>query len=145
MKFPRNARIYHGQFDVAPYAGVFFLLALFMLLGSLVYTPGVQIHLPMAADLPGTDRPLIAVAVDANGRFYFDNQLISTPRLKTRLAAAVKMTPGPLTLLVQADKKVDYETLIQLSLLARDVGIQDAMLATLPQSTAFPLIPTGQP
>jgi biopolymer transport protein ExbD len=145
MKFPRNARIYQSQFDVAPFAGVFFLLTLFVLLGSLVYTPGVQIHLPTAADLPGTDRPLIAVAVDANGRFYFDNQLISPSRLRTRLAAAVNMTPGPITLLVQADKQVDYDTLIQLSLLARDAGIQDAMLATLPQAVSLPFNPTGQP
>ena len=58
MKFPRNARIFRGRLDVAPFAAVFFLLATFLLLGSLVYTPGVRLELPEADDLPGTDKPV---------------------------------------------------------------------------------------
>ena len=42
MKFPRNARIFRGQLDAAPFAAVFFLLVIFMMLGSLVYTPGAR-------------------------------------------------------------------------------------------------------
>lgn len=40
MRFARNARIFRGQLDAAPFAAVFFLLVIFMMLGSLVYTPG---------------------------------------------------------------------------------------------------------
>jgi biopolymer transport protein ExbD len=35
---------------------------------------------------------------------------------------------------VQADKTVSYETLIRLSLLAREAGIREALLATFPQA-----------
>ena len=49
MKFPRNARIFRGQLDAAPYAIVFSCLLLFLLLSSLVYTPGVSIRLPVSA------------------------------------------------------------------------------------------------
>lgn len=136
MKFPRNAKIFHGQFDVAPFAGVFFLLILFVLLGSLIYTPGVKLNLPGAADLPGTDDATVAVAVDARGQFYFDNQIIPEDLLKSRLTGAVKKSVTPLTLLVQADKSVSYETLIQLSLLARDAGMKQILLATQPQAIA---------
>ena len=139
MKLPRNAKIFSGQLDAAPFAAIFFLLVLFVLLGLLVYTPGVKINLPVATDLPGTDQAVVAVAVDQAGKFYFDNQLLSEALLKTRLAAAVKKSAEPLTLLVQADKPVSYETIIHLSLLARDAGMKEAVLATLPQTaTASP-------
>jgi biopolymer transport protein ExbD len=73
MKFPRNARIFRGQLDAAPFATVFFLLVIFLMLGSLVYTPGVRLNLPTGENLPGTDRPSVAVAMDANGRLYYEN------------------------------------------------------------------------
>ena len=46
MKFPRNARILRGQLDFAPFASVFFLVIIFVSLGSLVYTPGVRVEVP---------------------------------------------------------------------------------------------------
>lgn len=132
MKFPRTAKIFHGTFDGAPFAGVFFLLILFVLLGTLVYTPGVKISLPAAADLPGTDHRVLAVAVDAQGKLYFENQLTSESLLQSRLTTAVRQSHEPLTLLVQADKSVNYATIIRLSLIARDAGIKEALLATQP-------------
>src|SRR6266478_2585379 len=106
MKFNRNARIFKGQMDAAPIAAVFFLLVIFMLLASLVYTPGVPIHLPVADGLSGTDKPTVAVAVDAKGHLYFRNQPIEDDALRDRLRTAVKNSSEPLALVVQADKAV---------------------------------------
>ncbi len=137
MKFPRNARIFRGRLDVAPFAAVFFLLAIFLLLSCLVYTPGVRLELPVANGLPGTDRPMVAVAIDAHGRLYFENQWIEETALKARLKQIVAGAREPLELMVQADKAVTYEQLIHLTLLARDAGITNAWLATLPSPTAL--------
>jgi biopolymer transport protein ExbD len=133
MKFPRNARIFRGQLDVAPYAAVFFLLVIFVLLGSLVYTPGVRIELPAADDLPGTDKPTVAVALDKNGRLYFENHWIEEADLKGRLRQAATNSAQPLVLVVQADKEASQDMLIRLTLLARDAGISEALMATLPR------------
>lgn len=140
MKFTRNARIFRGQLDAAPFAAVFFLLVIFMMLGSLVYTPGARLHLqlPRADGLPGTDKPTVSVAVDADGRLYYENQWIEENDLQGRLRAAAQKSPEPLTLVVQADKSVSYETCLRLALLARDAGIADALLATLPRAYAAP-------
>jgi biopolymer transport protein ExbD len=138
MRFPRNAKVFRGQLDAAPFAGVFFLLTLFLLLASLTYTPGVRLQLPAAPDLPGTDQPSLAVAVDPAGQFYFENQLVQADELKSRLQTAVKKSAAPLTLVVQADKAVKYEALVNLTLLARAVGIKDALLATLPRASDAP-------
>ena len=136
MKFPRNARIFRGQLDAAPFAAVLFLLVLFLMLGSRVYTPGVRLQLPVVGNLPGTDKPTVALAIDAQGRLYFENQIIDQKQLAVRLRQVAKQSSQPVTLLVQADKAVRYEQLIGLTVLARDVGIMDAWLATLPRPLA---------
>lgn len=138
MKFPRNARIFRGQLDFTPFASVFFLLVIFMMLGSLVHTPGVRIQLPVADDLPGTDKPTVTVAMDASGRLYFQNQLIAEERLKTRLREVVEKAGQPLVLEIHADKAVTEERLIRLALLGREAGIHEAILATLPRLIAAP-------
>jgi len=141
MKFPRNARLLRSPFDVAPFAAVFFLLAIFLMLEGLVYTPGVRIEPPLADGLPGTDQPSVAVAVDANGRYYFANQMVSEAQLKNDLRAAATKSREPLTLVIHADKAVTYDQLIRLTLLARDAGIHNALGATLPRVINSPAGP----
>jgi biopolymer transport protein ExbD len=133
MKFPRNARLLRSTFDVAPFAVVFFLLVIFMTLAALLPTPGLSLHLPVAGDLPGTDKPTVAVAIDAEGRLFFANQIVTETELKSHLLEAAKKSREPLTLVVQADKAVTYNQLVQLTLVARDAGIHDVLLATLPR------------
>lgn len=134
MKFPRNAELLHSPFEIAPFASVFFLLVVFLLLAELLPTPGIPFRLPAASNLPGVDGPTVAVAVDAGGRFYFANQIVSEAQLIPSLSNAVKTARAPLTLVIHADKTVTEDQLIHLTLLARDVGITNALLATLPRA-----------
>jgi biopolymer transport protein ExbD len=131
VRFPRNTKIFRGQLDAAPFAGVFFLLVIFLLLNtSMVFMPGVPIQLPEAVDLPGTDTRTVVVAVDESGQFYFDNQAIDQQRLREKLQRAVAEAPQPPTLVVRADKKVQIQELMPLWLLARSVGIKEILQAT---------------
>lgn len=141
MKFPRSAKILRSHFDVAPFAAVFFCVVIFLLLGALIPTAGIPLRPPQVDDLPGVGKPTIALAVDAYGRLYFENQIITEPQLRTSLAAASKGTREPLTLIIHADRAVTYETLAYLSLLARDAGITNSLLATLPRVDAAPAQP----
>jgi biopolymer transport protein ExbD len=136
MKFPRTAKILGSQSDAAPYATVFFLLMIFILIAALLPTPGVSlslVNLPTADNLSGVDQPTIAVAIDCSNRLYFANQLIAPAQLKTSLSNAVSRAPSPLTLVIEADRTVSYDEVLQLSLLARNAGITNALLATLPR------------
>jgi len=134
MKFPRHYRLMRGPFDMAPFAAVMFLLVIFLMLGMLMPTPGIPLRLPVADDLPGVDKPTVAMAVDAQGRFFFANQIVTQDKLKTALKTAVHKSREPLTLVIHADKTVTYEQLVHLTLLAREAGIQNALLATLPRA-----------
>jgi biopolymer transport protein ExbD len=134
MTFRRNARLLRSQLDAAPFAAVFFLLVIFMMLASLLYTPGarLRLQLPRADGLSGiTGRP-VTVAIDADGRLYYKNQWIEEGALHGELQAAARKATAPLTLVVYADKTVSYDRVMHLALLARDAGIADALLAGLP-------------
>ena len=134
MKFPRNARLLRSQLDAAPFATVFFLLLIFLMLGPLMPTPGLPLRLPSADNLPGTDKPFVTVAIDTDGRFYFANQIVDETQLKNNLINAARNSHGSLMLVVQADKAVTYDQLVRLTLLARAAGIQNTLLATLPRA-----------
>jgi len=135
MKFPRNAKIFRGHLDATPFAGVFFCLLIFILLGSLIYTPGVSIHLPQStASMQGVSGPAIAVAVDPNGQFYFQNQIIQGSNLLLRLQAEAARQKDPLTLVVQADRDVTQDQLNHLYDLAARAGIRQIQQAVLPRA-----------
>ena len=145
MKFPRHARIFHGQLDAAPFITVFFLLVIFVLLGSLVYTPGTRVHLPRADELAGAGRPIIPVAMDATGQIYFENQRISDSDFTNRLHALVRSSTKPLTLEVQRDQAATDESLHHLGKLARDAGVYDLLLAAHPRAATVTGDSTGGP
>jgi biopolymer transport protein ExbD len=138
MKFPRNARIFRGHFDAAPFAAVLFLLVIFVQLGSLVYTPGVHIQLPVADGFGGTEKIPVPVAIDANGRLYFDNHAIDENELRIRLHKVVAEATEPLALVVQADKAVTQEMFTRLTAIAQQAGFSEAVFATLPRALATP-------
>jgi len=138
MKFPRNARIFRGQLDAAPFAIVFSCLALFLLLGTLVYTPGVSLQLPVASGLPGTDKETTAVAMDRNGRLYFDDKRVDENELRDQLRQAVSKSTHGLALLVKADKAVTFDQQMRLAMLAREAGIIETFWATLPGPVPAP-------
>jgi len=134
MKFPRNARIFRGQLDFAPFASVLFLLVIFVLLGKMLYTPGIQVQLPAAGDviLPGATGPTLSVAVRTNA-FYFQDQEVPESELSNRLFAAKQKISGPVTLIVELDKDVTGEKWTQLWSTAQQVGFRDVLMATLPR------------
>jgi biopolymer transport protein ExbD len=61
MRFARQATFFRGPLDAAPVAGVFFLLLIFILLGSLLYTPGVLVKF---ADAASPDARTITITRD---------------------------------------------------------------------------------
>jgi len=124
MRFPHNAKIFRGQFDAAPYVGVFFLLVIFLLAHSaMVLVPGVPIELPTGTNLPGLEKPIAVVAVDASGTFYYENQMCDEKRLRERLKATVERSREPITLVARIDRAAASEVFARLGMVARDVGI----------------------
>lgn len=135
MRLPRNAKIFRGQLDAAPFAGVTFLLLLFLVFQSkLVFMPGVRIELPESGvDLPGIPGKSVVVAVDRSGQIYYQNQAVSNlVDLRQRLRADVEKAKEPVTLEVVADKTATLQSYAPLLSLAGEVGMRSALLVVRP-------------
>jgi biopolymer transport protein ExbD len=133
VKFQRRIQPIFGRLDAAAFAGVFFLLVLFLLLhSSLVLPPGLHVRLPEAPGLPGVDAPSAMVAIDANGQLYFENQVLTQEQFRSRLAALVQRTAAPIVLALMADRSVRYETIVGLGALARAAGVRDLVYVVRP-------------
>ncbi len=136
MRFPRNCKPFRGQLDVAPWAGLFFLLSLFFVLqSSLFFVPGVRIELPTAsgAELGGVTNATVSVMVDRDSRIFYNHQLVVDGNtLKRRLETAVRAAHSGLTLIIQADRRLDLQKLMELKQLATEAGIKEILLASRP-------------
>jgi biopolymer transport protein ExbD len=136
MRLPRNAKIFRGQLDAAPFACVSFLLLMFLVLQSkLVFTPSIRVDLPeVPVDLPGTASPTVVVAIDRSGQIYYESQVVTDlADLRSRLRAAVQHSQGPLTLEVQADKSATFEVTNPVLSLAAEAGFREARFAVRPR------------
>jgi biopolymer transport protein ExbD len=86
MRFPRQARIFRGQLDAAPVAGVVFLLLIFMQLSSLLYTPGVLVHL---------NNPAATIRVEADSRIHFGTNFYTEAETNLLREALRNSPAGP--------------------------------------------------
>ena len=79
---------------------------------------------------------MLVVAVDATGRFYFDNRLLNELQLGMELATRLRRVPtaaqDEVVLYLLADREVTYEILNRVGRIARDAGIRDLVLAAQP-------------
>jgi biopolymer transport protein ExbD len=137
MKFKRKAKIFNGPLNAAPMAGVVMLLVIFMLLSSLLYTPGVLIKLPDGDPLTVTDNPTVVVLVDSGGQCFFDNRPVGEAELKTELKSRLQSAARQsrkLTMVLYADKSTKNEVMMRLETLAQAAGINEVLIAGRPAS-----------
>jgi len=135
MRYQRNLKPFTGRLDVAPVAGVLFLLVLFLLLQtSLAPVPGLRVELPAVnlLEAPAGPGPVLVVTVDQHEMVYFEHQVIGDDELRARLAAKSAQTRTPLSLLVQADASVKHAAVVRLAALARQAGVRDIVIGTRP-------------
>lgn len=100
--------------------------------GVAIKLPGSRLELPEDAGFAGARNPVVVVGVNLNGQYFFQHQLIQEAELQQRLTLAVEKAGEPLTLLLQADKKVPYDKVTRLGQIASRAGIYEMRLATRP-------------
>ncbi len=102
----------------------------------MVETPGARIELPEAGDLPGIAGNTVVVVVNLGGQIFYASQLIGEDNLRSKLETAVRQSRAPLTLVLAADRAVDYGLILRLELLAQKAGIKQVWRATRPPVVA---------
>ena len=80
----------------------------------------------------GTDNPTVVVAVNFLGQYFFENQIVGEKELKNKfkrsLQAAARESKD-LTLVVWADKQVDFDAVTRLEQWAAEAGIAHVVQA----------------
>jgi biopolymer transport protein ExbD len=107
VRFTRQSRIFRGPLDPAPVAAVVMLLMLFMLLSSLVYTPGVLVDLGPAnasATITVTSSNVVAFA----GKTYKSSDL-------DQLRSDLKTVPANTDLGIAVQRGADLSLARQVS------------------------------
>ena len=95
--------------------------------------PGMRIALPVSTNQPGVNGPSVIVAVNANGQFFYENQLVQKESdLESKLVAAAAVARSPLTLELKMDRAVVVDTFVKLSDMARKAGFDKVVIATRP-------------
>ena len=139
MKFHRRAKIFKGRLEMTPFAALFFLLLCFVMMRSLLYTPGMTFEVtpPIADGFSGTDNPTVTMAITASGQFVFTNGVVDDNQLRSALQKEVLASPKAskqLTLIVMPDKSVSYDVLTKVRALARDAGVAEVLEAVRPSA-----------
>ncbi|HEX4121812.1 MAG TPA: biopolymer transporter ExbD [Verrucomicrobiae bacterium] len=135
MRFARQARIFRGPLDPAPVASVLMLLVIFIMMSSLLYTPGVLIRLPDGDHLTVTDNPTIVVGLDSAGQCYFDNGPVAESELRAALRSRLSSLgseSNKLTMILRADKETKNEMITHVEALAKSAGIPYVLIAEWP-------------
>ncbi len=112
MRFPRNASLFRGQLDLAPLAGVFFLLLIFILLGSLIYTPGISYQLDTPVPV---SQSRASLSIAKNGTIHYEGKTFRIEELE-QLRSEFKKLPAQSTVVISAEPGAPR----QLAVLVRD-------------------------
>jgi len=117
-----------------PMATAFFdaaLLALgfFLAVSPFVVQPGLNLQLPTAPFSGGERFDGMVLSVVRGGWFYFDDERLDSARIGPALAASAKAHPGR-TLIIEADRRVPFERVVEAWNCALEAGISEVCLAT---------------
>ena len=108
---------------------VLLILAFFLLHTSFVVHPAIRMELPEAPLRDGVPYGSMIVTLTQEGMLFFNDQRTTWEGLRSAFARAAHDHPGE-ALIVEADSRISYGTLIRIYRMAMDAGIREVALAT---------------
>ena len=129
---PDSERAPLSEINMVPLIDVMLVLLIVFMITAPLLTHSVNIDLPQANSQPDTARPdIVTLAVDGNGRLYWNDEAIAADELPARLAASAARKPQP-ELQLRADRDTRYQVLAGLMSSARTAGIEKLGFVTRP-------------
>jgi len=126
---PRR-RLVRGILDPVPLANIVLLFFLFFLVSSsYVIRPGITVNLPTSFFSDGAPYGAFVVTLSQEGMIFFNDDRILLDGLSSAFAQAAHEQPGA-TLVIEADERVPYRTLVEIYNKATAAGMREVVLAT---------------
>jgi biopolymer transport protein ExbD len=112
-----------AEINTTPLVDVMLVLLIIFIITAPLLTHAVRIDLPEASSTPNSEKPeTVTLAIDADGKLFWNDQPIAEGDLEPRLAEAAARNPQP-ELHLRADKNTRYEKLAQVMAAAQHGGI----------------------
>lgn len=113
-----------AEINTTPLVDVMLVLLVIFIITAPLLTHAVKIDLPQASSQPLPEKPeVISVAIDHDGKTYWNDAPLVDGELKLRLADAAKQEPQP-ELHIRADKDTRYQVLAEVMADAQNSGIK---------------------
>jgi biopolymer transport protein ExbD len=125
------------RIEIIPLIDIIFCILVFFLLGAVTTsgTEGLNVDLPQASSSQTQFGDTLTVEVDVLGQIIIRNTVVSRDQLSQLLSAYVAQNPQGIVVF-QADKRLNYETVIGLFDLLRKVGGTRVALGTTDRTTS---------
>jgi biopolymer transport protein ExbD len=122
MRYPRNVKIFRGGIDAAPFAGLFFVLVLLMMLFySHIFFPGVPIELAAEAEEPEITPRTVKVLRSGDLLFFGEN--LPLEALGAELRDRAQKQTLPKRVILDAERGADAAIVEKVEMAIDDAGI----------------------
>ncbi len=130
MKLPRRRRD-EGGIIMTPLIDMVFLTLLFFMVNAVLsINPAIRVDLPRARSSLGAIGTDVVVTVGADGGVFIDERRVEMAAFGVELRAALARA-GASSILLQADKSLPYERLVEVMDEAKIAGTGRIYLATV--------------
>ena len=124
---------FNPEINTTPLVDVMLVLLIIFIMTIPVMNHAVKIDLPRANDQPDEVKPQnINLTIDADGKVYWDAEVVDMNELNLRIAAAAQKQPQP-ELHLRAERTTQYEKVAQVMAAAQTGGLSKIGFVTEPQ------------
>ena len=121
-----------NEINMTPLVDVMLVLLIVFMITVPVMKDAVNVQLPRATSTPVQAQPdAIRLSVDAQGRYFWNDQPLADDQLEARLAAAAAAQPQP-ELHLRGDRDARYEKVAQALAAAQRAGLHKIGFVTEP-------------
>lgn len=127
-----------SDINVVPYIDVMLVLLIIFMITAPLVTQGVKVDLPRTSSepVPPSDLHPLVVSVDPDGNYYVDfgddrETPVNQDELITKVQGVMKYKPET-PVLVNGDKTVSYQSVVQLMSILQSAGVPSVGLLTEP-------------
>ena len=123
-----------NEINMTPLVDVMLVLLIIFIITVPVMKHSVNVELPRASSTPQDTKPdTIRLSVDAQGRYFWNDQEVAEDALAPRLEAEARREPQP-ELHLRGDKEARYERVAQALAAAQRSGLRRIGFVTEPQT-----------
>lgn len=124
---------FNPEINTTPLVDVMLVLLIIFIITIPVMNHGVKIDLPRASTQPNDIKPdNINLAIDAEGKLFWNTEVVDLAQLQTRIDEAAKKSPQP-ELHLRAERTTQYEKVAQVMAAAQAGGLEKIGFVTDPE------------